>query len=102
MRGEPGIRDPDEIFVEPILAHSRFTSANQQNRAPLEIEGEAKPPFAIGKRESQLLHVRVLRAVQRVAMRPPKLRSKLPRQPCQRCDFKLNSSRKRENMLSDA
>jgi hypothetical protein len=48
VRGEPFIRHPDQILVEPLLAHARFAAADQENRASFGVEGEGDPLFAIG------------------------------------------------------
>ena len=64
----------DQLFVEPLLSHSRLVSGDQQNRPALGIERESDSPDAVGGIEAQLLHVRVPRSLESVRPRAAKLR----------------------------
>ena len=71
---EPLVCLPDELFVKTSLAASRLVSRYQQNGTALGVEGECNAPDPVGGIEAQLLHVRVLRALQRIHAGAPELR----------------------------
>src|SRR5947207_15978106 len=81
MRRKPTVRLCDELPVESRLAAPGFVAGDKQDRSPLRIEGISDAPFAIGRAEAQLLHVGVLRALERIGMRPPQLRAVISEQP---------------------
>ena len=79
----------DEFDVKTTLGHAGFIPSEKENCLSLGVKGEGDPPFAIRQREPKLLHVRVLRPVQSVAVGPPQLRSEPAEQADQRGNFKL-------------
>jgi len=73
MCGKPEIRLGDELLVEAILASAGLVTGHKHDRPSFGIEGEGGAPFAIRRLEAQLLHIGVLRALQRIRVRPSKL-----------------------------
>src|SRR5579863_432094 len=69
------VRAGDKLLVKPPLAHPRFVAADQQDRRAVGIEGKSDSQDAILAVHSKLFHVRMLRAVERVGVRPPKPRA---------------------------
>ena len=67
----------DQFPVKAFFAGTRFIARHEQDRLTLRIESEGHSPFAIGRAETQLLHVRVARSIQRINTGPPCLRSEL-------------------------
>ena len=65
------VRDRDQTPVERSFALSALVTGDQKHRLPLGVERESSAPDATPGIEPQLLHVRMLRAVQRVDPRSP-------------------------------
>jgi len=80
----------DQVPIEPVLRYTRFISGYQKDCLPPDIEGECNSPRATIRVKSKLLHVRMLRSLQRVHLRTAKLRA----------EFRQQSS-SRENKLLD-
>jgi len=59
----------DQRFVETLFVDARLVARDEEDGCSLRIECECEPPDAISRLESKLLHVSVLRAVERIAMR---------------------------------
>src|SRR5437016_5233569 len=57
VRGKPTVRFRDELLIEARLAAPGFVAGHKQDRSPLRIEGISDAPFAIGRSETQFLHV---------------------------------------------
>src|SRR5882724_755136 len=70
VRIEARIGLADQFLVEPSLLDARLVAGNQQDRAAFGIECESHPPHAAGCIEAKLLHVGVLRALERIDARP--------------------------------
>ena len=78
MRIEPSIRNLDQRFIEPLLAAlAGFVTGHEHHGPPHGIEGEDNAPFPAGGRKPKLLHVGVLRSVQRIDPRTLRRRPKL-------------------------
>lgn len=75
MCGKPTVRLCNELLVKTLLTAARFVTGDQHDRVALRIESEGDAPFAIGGREAHLLHVGMFGAVERVHIRPTKLRA---------------------------
>ena len=88
---EAAIRYIDQIPVELVLRDSGLVATNQQNGLSLHIEREGHPPCTVLGMESKFLHVRVLRPLQCVHVRPAELRAK-----------PLQKSAQRENLPADS
>jgi hypothetical protein len=72
----------DQFFVETFFADARFVSCHEQDCLTLPIESKAtlhSPSAALKK--TQLLHIRVARAIQRISARSLQLRPKLLEKP---------------------
>src|SRR5271165_3912856 len=80
MRIEPRIRLCDQLAIKAFFATSRFVTANQKNGLPVRIEGESHSPYAIRSVKSELLHICVTGAVERIGARPAQLRAELLKQ----------------------
>ena len=74
MRGKPWICLCDELLVEVLFTPAGFVASRKQDRLSIRIEGEGGPPFAIRSFKPQFLHIGVLRAIERIRMRPLQLR----------------------------
>jgi len=78
MRIEPSIRDPDQRLVESLFtALGGFDTGHKHHGPPHGIEGEGNGPFPAGGREPKLLHVGVLRSIQRIDARTLRRRPEL-------------------------
>jgi len=75
MIGETSICLGNELLVKPLLVPAGFVAGNEQNRLSAGIEGEGGAPLAIRGLESQLLHIGVLRSLERIGVGSPKLRA---------------------------
>ena len=91
MIAETFIRNADQIPVELLLAHAGLVAGDEENRLTFRVKGERYSPFSVGARETQLLHVRVARTFESVAVRPVQLRAELGEHTRQRCDFDLHA-----------
>ena len=69
----------DKPFVELRFAHARFVRGDEQDCVALRIEGEGDPPDAPIRLEAKLLHVCVLRSIQRVYLGPSQGWTELPK-----------------------
>lgn len=56
----------DELFIESPLIRSTLVTAHQQNGCALGIKRKCHPPYAAIMIETQLLHICVLRAFERI------------------------------------
>src|SRR3546814_7302699 len=72
MLGKSLIRLRDKLLVETLLAAARFVARHKQNCLPFRVEGKGGAPFAIGGRETHLLHIGVFGPVERVHIWPTK------------------------------
>ena len=77
MGVETGIGLSDQFAIKTFFADARFIPRNKQNRPTLGIKGESHSPFTIRRTKSQLLHVRMPGAVERVNTRASQVRPKL-------------------------
>src|SRR5262249_23282957 len=73
--GETTVGLCDKSLVEALLTSARLVPGHQQYRCSLRVERKGHSPFAIQGSEPQLLHVGVLRADERIGMRPPEVRA---------------------------
>ena len=80
MGGKPEIRLGDEPLVETLLAAAGFVAGREKDAASLRIKGEGGAPYSIRRLEPQLLHIGMLRALERVRMRPSQLRAVIRQQ----------------------
>src|SRR5438067_643615 len=69
MRRETLVRPADQFLVEPRFVDAALVTGDQQDRLTRWIEGKGEAPYSIGRGKPKLLHVRVMRAFQSVAMR---------------------------------
>jgi hypothetical protein len=90
---EAVIRLPDQFAIEALPAHACFVPGYEQDRLALDIKSEGHSPFAAGRAETQLLHVRVSGAVQCVNAGPSQLRPKLLEKARQSQNLQLNLRR---------
>ena len=86
MLGETLVRLRDELLVKSLLRGAGFVARNQQDRSALRIKRERDPPHPVRRPETQLSHVGVLGAVQRVGMRPSELWSEFAQGDCRSFD----------------
>lgn len=84
------IGSADELLIERLLTSAGLVACDQQNRPALWVEGECHSPFAIRRTKSQLLHVRVPRAVQCIDTEPAQLRPELLEKSGQSENFRLD------------
>lgn len=70
MRFEPRISYSDQPLVKALLAAAGFVPRHKQDRLPRGIERESDPPDAAVRIETKLLHIGVLRSLQRIDARP--------------------------------
>jgi len=56
----------DQLFIEPPLIDTTFITAHQQNRSALCIKRKSHTPYTAITIEAQLLHICVLRALERI------------------------------------
>ncbi len=75
MVGKPAIRLCDKLLIEALLANARLVTRDQENSLPFRVKREGCAPFAVGGRETHLLHVGVFRALERVDIGPTELRA---------------------------
>jgi hypothetical protein len=67
----------DQGAVKPRFAFARLIAGDQNHRLPCHVEGERHPPHTIRCVETKLLHVGVLRVLERIHMRPSEQRPML-------------------------
>jgi len=91
---EATICDLDKVAVESILRNSGLVAANEQNRSALHVECKGNPPCAAIGAEAKLLHVRMLRSLQRIDLRSTELGPELPEQSNQRVNVAPDRCRK--------
>src|SRR5579884_3007238 len=77
MIGKPEVRLGDKPFVKAVLTPARLIACYQYNRPPFGVKGEGRSPFAVGCFKAQLLHIGVLRTLERVDMWSTKLRPEI-------------------------
>jgi hypothetical protein len=81
MCGEAPVGLGDELFVEPLLTPAGFVACDEQDRHTPPIEGEGGTPFTVHRFETQLLHVGVFRAFERIRVRAAELRAIIGKEP---------------------
>src|SRR5260370_33930986 len=69
VRVKPRIGRCDQPPIKSPLAASTLVARDQQDRPPPRIEGKGDAPYAALGIEAQLLHIGVLRAVERIDSR---------------------------------
>lgn len=74
---ESGIGFSDQSFVEPFSAHVSPVTTTKDDRLTGRVKGEREAPDSVGGVEAELLHVGMLRAIERVRPRSAELRSEL-------------------------
>ena len=70
------VRFFNQLLVEPLRADAGFVAANQQDATSAGVERKGDSQHLAGRARPKLLHVRVLRAVERIGVRPAKTRPK--------------------------
>ena len=90
MSGIPTVRFCYKLLVETLLTAAGFVARDEKDGLPFGIEGEGSTPFAVGGRETHLLHIGVLRAVERVGVWPTELRTEFAEQFRNRQQLGLN------------
>lgn len=88
---EPLVGLVDQPLIELRFAHSRFVSGDKQDCIASRVEGESYASDASIGSETEFLHVRVARTVQRVYLGPSQGWPNLPQ--CRKGRDKLNSDR---------
>ena len=83
----------DQPSIECLFTPARFVPGYEQDCVALWIEGERNTPDASAGSESKFLHVRVLRVLQRVHLRPPQRRAVLSERREHREQFILHCRR---------
>jgi len=74
----------NQFPVKSLLIRAGFVSDDQQDCRALRVEGKGNPPRTIRGVEPKLLHVGMLRPVQRIGMGTAELRSEVLEQLAQR------------------
>ena len=74
------VRQCNQPFVKAPLIRAALVAAHQQNRLPRRVEGKGDASYFARPAKAQLLHVGVLRALQRIHCRPPQARAEIPQQ----------------------
>src|SRR5215207_7032740 len=90
MRGKTFVGLCDQPLIEALLTHSRLVAGDHQNTVPARIESKSHSPDSPHRIESKLLHVGVLRPLQRVHIRTSELRPVFCKKPGDRQQFVLN------------
>src|SRR3546814_19104809 len=80
----------DLLLVETLLAAARFVARHKQNCLPFRVEGKGGAPFAIGGRETHLLHIGVFGPVERVHIWPTKEGAIVGKQLRDREEFRVD------------
>jgi len=83
----------NQFPVKSLLIRAGFVSADQQDCRALRVEGKGNPPRTIRGVEPKLLHVGMLRPVQRIGMGTAELRSEVLEQLAQRRKLVLRGFR---------
>ena len=65
----------NQLLIETSLISSTFITAHQQNRRAICIKCKSHPPYAAITIETQLLHICVLRAFERIHGWPTQVRA---------------------------
>jgi hypothetical protein len=73
---EPSICQLDQCLIEPSLAHTRFATADQQDRFATWIKRKRDSLDAAICTAAQLFHIGVAGAIKRINVGPAQLRSK--------------------------
>lgn len=81
MVGKPAIRLRDKPLVNAFLVNAGLVACDEDDRLAFRVEDEGSAPFAVGGRETHLLHICVLRALERIDIRPTKPRAILGKEP---------------------
>jgi hypothetical protein len=68
----------NQLLVEPFLTDTGFIAAQQENGRPIRIKCEGDPQHLILRSGSELLHIGVPGAFERVRVWPSKLRAHQP------------------------
>ena len=87
MSVESPVSFGDQLPVKSVLACARFIAGRDQNRSSSWIKCKGDSPLTVSRGKTQLLHVHMARALERVHARPAKLRTKSLQQTAQRMDF---------------
>jgi len=80
MPANPLVCHGNQPLVKAALIRTTLITADQQNALPLWVKGECNSPHLTGLCKPQLLHVRVLRAFERVLRGSPQTRSEVLQQ----------------------
>ena len=80
----------DQLLVKCPFASTGLVAGHQQDCLAARIERESNSPFTIRCTKSQLLHVRVPRAVQRIDTGSAQLRPELLKKSGQSENFRLD------------
>jgi hypothetical protein len=80
VRIESGIGFSNQSLVEPFFAHVRLITTTKDDRLTGWVKGKREAPDSVGGVEAELLHVGVLRTVERVHARSTELWSELFKQ----------------------
>src|ERR1035437_286407 len=84
------VRLCNELLVKLVFTSASLVARYQQNCLPFRVESECYSPFATGRTEAELLHVRVAGAVQGVDSWPSPLWPELLQQARERENFDLH------------
>src|SRR5262245_39244016 len=98
MRVEPFVGFGDKLSVKALLAPSRLVAGDEQDGLAPGIEGESDSPFAVRRGKTQLLHVRMTGAGQRIDARSAELRAELLEKPGQSENFQAHVFVQREKL----
>jgi hypothetical protein len=65
----------NERLVEPLLCNPSFVTGDKEDAHSIRIECKRDTPYSISRIEPKLLHIGMLRPIERVDMRPPQKRT---------------------------
>ena len=70
MRIEQFVGFGDQLFVKPLLTDTRLVARNQKDARSIRIERERNTHHLVRRISPKLLHVGMLRSIERIRMRP--------------------------------
>src|SRR5229473_2274317 len=99
MRGKTFVGLYDQLLIETILAPSRLVARGQQDTLSARIESKSHSPDSAHCIKSKLLHVGMLRPLQRVHIGASKLRPVFCKNPRDHQEFVLNPLLESQELL---